>query len=76
MNDFSFYPAFDINLRNSLKETLLKNSNYSITHNSSKEVIETITSEPYYKWDKTPEDFIKEIAKKSSNLLNRSIKYN
>ncbi len=76
MNDFSFYPAFDINLRNSLKETLLKNSNYSITHNSSKEVIETITSEPYYKLDKTPEDFIKEIAKKSSNLLNRSIKYN
>lgn len=76
MNDFSYYPAFNINLRNSLKETLLKNSSYSNTHNLGKEVIETITSESYYKWDKTPEDFIKEIAKKSSNLLNRSIKYN
>jgi len=82
LNDFSYYPGFELTLRSNLKHKLISNSKYAYTQNITPRslknayIIETITSDSYYNWKKTPDDFIKEIAKKSSNLLNRKNPYN
>lgn len=82
LNDFSYYPGFDQTLRQKLRKELIEASNYNANGNnlspkanSINFIIEKVTSGSYYDWNKSPEHFIKEIAKKSSNLLNRRPKY-
>jgi len=83
LNDFSYYPGFDNKFRSNLKKTLIDSSPYkssisalSDRENISNTIIEQITQDSYYDWGKTSDDFIKDIAKKSSNLLNRRRGYN
>lgn len=82
LNDFSYYPGFNSSLQIQLKNKLIESSkNFYHQNNTDKSrriasIINTITSDSYYSWKKTPDDFIKEIAKKSSNLLNRKRLYN
>nr|WP_054549498.1 RNA-directed DNA polymerase [Lysinibacillus sphaericus] len=82
LNDFSHYPGFTQEFKNYLRKTLFSDSPYRAPHPNMSErestlnsIIEYITESSYYNWKKTTEDFIKEIAKKSSNLLNKRIRY-
>lgn len=83
LNDFSRYPGFGNEFKEHLYNHLITNSPYK--SNSStlsdreqirNEVVELVTMDSYYDWKKTSDDFIKDIAKKSSNLLNRHKGYN
>jgi len=82
LNDFSYYPGFNLNQQKQLKDKLIQSSKDAYQQNATEksrrinDIFNTITSDSYYNWKKTPDDFIKEIAKKSSNLLNRKRAYN
>ncbi|MCJ1909213.1 RNA-directed DNA polymerase [Planococcus ruber] len=83
LNDFSYYPGFNAEFKLNLRTTLLEGSSYKKIFSSLSDreillnnIIEKITQSSYYDWGKTSDYFIKEIAKKSSNLLNRRQGYN
>lgn len=81
LNDFSHYPGFGVDFKKMIKDELIKNSSFKSSNSLSNrerelnELILKVTESSYYDWEKNSDYFIKEIAKKSSNILNRRKSY-
>ena len=80
INDFSYYPGFQDSKKKKYKKQIKKDYEKVInssTNNMQKKekltfVWGSITKRSYFEWNKSTDEFIRKIAKKSSNIYNNS----
>lgn len=77
INDFSFYPGFQEKKRRQYRKKietdylkLIQTRTNNITENKEMTIVwDLITKRSYFEWNKSTDDFVRKVAKKSSNIF-------